>query len=135
MIEINEQNFPGKVGDFVWFCHHEIILEILTEPMCERARYIAEYKPGNEVETRLRYFQAVKYTERLPQKVIKALVEHHKALAEYRKARTEHHKARTECDKARTECASEIEALMREELGPDVPWNGKSLVFPKEPQT
>ncbi len=58
------------VGRFAWHCHHDMLLEILTEPYEVRVDYIERGKSQREVPTRLRLFKLVK--GKLPNAVIVA---------------------------------------------------------------
>src|SRR2546429_163788 len=55
---------------FVWHCHHDVLLEPLTQSITERRKYIKNTKPKNEVELRLKLFKPVK--GKLPKEVIEA---------------------------------------------------------------
>jgi len=53
--------FKGaKVGDLVWFCHHEIPIEILTEPPKNRIKFILSNKAQAEQAIRLHWFRPCK---------------------------------------------------------------------------
>src|SRR3990167_2405216 len=55
---------------FVWHCHHDILLEPLTELFSVRVQYIKEEKLEDEQPLRLRLFRKVK--GKLPQEIIEA---------------------------------------------------------------
>lgn len=57
-----------NAGEIVWMwaIHHSVRVEILTERLSERIRYIREEKPPQERETRLRWLQPVKNVRALP---------------------------------------------------------------------
>ena len=48
------------VGTWVWWCHHGLILEQLTEPGRNRVDYIYSNKPESEQAVRLAAFRPVK---------------------------------------------------------------------------
>ena len=49
----------AKNLDIWWHVHHEVLWELLTEPIANRINYIKENKPKDEVETRLRLLKPV----------------------------------------------------------------------------
>lgn len=132
-----------------WHIHHHILLE--TSPdIEERIQYIKEYKPSEEMETRLRLLKPVR--GKLPQSFLKAWkecgradeevdrvreesrraeeeVDRARLRKEYRGAWDEYYKAREEYVKAQEESKPEIEALHAEECK-DCPWDGKTI-FPE----
>jgi len=87
-----------QVGDLVWLCHHEVLMERLYEPAENRINYILSSKSTGEQALRLRCFRPVD-VERL-----QADAERRKADAECRKAYAEYRKANAECRKANAEC-------------------------------
>jgi len=58
------------VGKLYWHIHHDQLLEMNTEPIARRRKYIREQKTPEEIETRLRCLQPVKGT--LPVEVVGA---------------------------------------------------------------
>ena len=127
------KRFEGvEVGAFVWCCHHEIELEVLTEPPEKRIDYIMHENSSIERARRLYEFRPV--LGKLPAELGKARVEWNNASAEWDKAYDEWNKARAEWDKARAELAKaydeyhvEIHALHVAEV-PDTAWNGTSIL-------
>jgi len=114
------------VGAFVLHCHHNSLLEVLTEPAENRINYILCDKPEVEQALRLRLFRPVSPEHTGPEldkayaewdkayaeldkaraewdKACKAYAEWGKAGAEWDKARAELDKARAEWDKAYAE--------------------------------
>ncbi len=47
-----------RKSGFAWHCHHDVLMEYVVD-YDERAKYIQENKPKNELELRLRLFQMV----------------------------------------------------------------------------
>ena len=113
------KNVPS--GVMCWHIHHTRLLELSTEPLKKRAKYILEEKPEDERKLRLQLMRPVLHPEKFPKQLIKASAELGKAYAEV-------DKARAEWDKARAEWNKEIEALHREEC-PNCPWDG-GTIFP-----
>jgi len=52
--------FPAT---WAWMCHHEILVEPLTEYFMYRVNYITRHKPLNEQAVRFRNFRPVKNVE------------------------------------------------------------------------
>ncbi len=104
---------------WAWCCHHDMRLELLTEPAENRIQYILENKLMVEQITRLNNFRPV--LSKLP-------AELDKARAEWDKARAELDKASAELVKARAEFlnSSQCERAHRKDV-PDHTWNGKSI--------
>ena len=106
------KRFEGvEVGAFVWCCHHEIELEVLTEPPEKRIDYIMHENSSIERARRLYEFRPV--LGKLPAELGKARVEWDKACDEWNKAYDEYH--------------VEIHALHVAEV-PDTAWNGTSIL-------
>ena len=63
-------NLEGKCA---WHVHHELLWEVLTEPIENRAAYIRAYKPKHEQATRLRLLKPI--TGPMPDKITKAAME------------------------------------------------------------
>jgi len=59
-----------SVGKLYWHIHHDKLLEMATEPIARRIKYIREQKAVEEIGARLRYLKPVKGT--LPGEVIEA---------------------------------------------------------------
>jgi len=96
------KRFEGvEVGAFVWCCHHEIELEVLTEPPEKRIDYIMHENSSIERARRLYEFRPV--LGKLPAELGKARVEWGKAYAEWDKAYDEWDNAYAELGKARVE--------------------------------
>jgi len=93
------KRFEGvEVGAFVWCCHHEIELEVLTEPPEKRIDYIMHENSSIERARRLYEFRPV--LGKLPAELGKARVEWGKAYAEWGKACAEWDNASAELGKA-----------------------------------
>jgi len=106
------KRFEGvEVGAFVWCCHHEIELEVLTEPPEKRIDYIMHENSSIERARRLYEFRPV--LGKLPAELGKARVEWNNASAEWDKAYAKYH--------------VEIHALHVAEV-PDTAWNGTSIL-------
>ena len=120
---------------FAWHCHHEVLVEPLTEPFSVRVKYIKENKPEHEQEIRLRLFKKVK--GKLPSAVVKAWVAYDKAWVAYDKASAAYDKAGAAYVKAR---AAFVKALadnmpaileLHAKECPNCPWDGKTI-FPNQ---
>lgn len=59
-----------SVGKLYWHIHHDQLLEMVTESIARRRKYIRENKVVDEIRTRLRYLKPVKGI--LPGEVIEA---------------------------------------------------------------
>ena len=84
-------------GVMCWHIHHDVLLEISTESLAERAAFIREHKPPEEVARRLRAMRPVVGV--LPEPVVdaaRAYTAAWKAHAEAVKAYTEARKARAD---------------------------------------
>ena len=97
----------AKPGDFVWCCHHELIVETLTEPPESRSAYIDRYKPEREQSVRHAAFRRVLHPERLPAPVLAAM--------EKFDAASEKHTAAGEKYIAMENCTTELVAQFRSE--------------------
>ncbi len=53
------KNITDDYIDFWWHLHHEILYELLTEPLRARINYIKKEKPENEIELRLKLIKPV----------------------------------------------------------------------------
>jgi len=120
---------------FYWHIHHDILVELATEPIESRIAFIKAHKPKNEQALRLRLLKPVKGA--LPQAVVKAGAELDKSDAEYRKsdagcrkAYAAYCKSYAEWGKALIANMPAIEALHAKEC-PNCPWDGKTI-FPKQ---
>lgn len=106
-----------------WWCiHHDVKLEILSEPVENRVRAIRETKAPHERETRLRAMRPL--IGPLPAKLTEAYAAYQQAYEAWAKADAALAKA----------CAAhqpEIDALFAIECA-DVPWGPGGLVFPEE---
>ena len=69
------------VGKLYWHIHHDQLLEMATEPIARRRRFIRVVKLSGEVKTRLRCLKPVKGT--LPSEVVGAF-RFHANIMEYR---------------------------------------------------
>ena len=82
----------GK-GVWMWHIHHTRLLELSSEPLLVRAKYIRENKPEEEINLRLRMMRPVKNPDRIPEKVKEAGKAHDEALKAYDEALKAHNKA------------------------------------------
>ncbi|SRR5487761_255445 len=123
-----------KVGDLILHCHHEVLCEVLTEPVENRIDYILQSKRDN-VALRLRLMGPPIIDEhvRADAECSKAYAELSKADAERSKADAEWSKADAECSKADAE-RSKADAEWSKayephyaRLYPDSPWNGETI--------
>jgi len=134
--------FKGaKVGDLVWFCHHEIPIEVLTEPPENRIKFILFYKSEMEQAIRLHWFRPCKID--LPpeldaarskltaaQSNLDAASSNLNTTSTRGAAYSEWKSACIKLNAARSEYADEISALVKLHL-PGCPWDGHTL-FPEE---
>ena len=66
-------------GVWCWHIHHTRLLELSTEPLKKRAKYILEEKPEDERKLRLQLMRPVLHPEKFPKQLIKAYAELGKA--------------------------------------------------------
>jgi len=141
---------------FAWHVHHLVLVELLTEPIEDRIKYIKTVKASTETQEqialRLRLLRPVKgmlpidYDEArdASDKARKVYDEAREACDEARKAsdkarkalgeaRKVYDEAREACDEAEktykgigVACKTEIEALHKIEC-PDCPWDGETI--------
>ena len=123
-----------------WHIHHDTLLEWNTEPLLEREKYIREFKPKSEHETRLRLMRPV--AGELPKTVVAAGEKYFAARKKCDAAGEKYSAARKKCDAAGEKYSAswkkcdaalkarkaEIEALHAKEC-PNCPWNGRTI-FP-----
>ena len=116
---------------FVWHCHHDILLEPLIESFGARVKYIKNYKPKEGQKLRLRLFKKVK--GKLPPLTAerqRAFAEWQRAFAEWQMAIAGWQRAITKWRMAFAEwCkkyAKEINKLHKKEC-PNCPWTGKTI--------
>ena len=108
----------AKIGDLVWFCHHEMAIELLIELPEIRIQYILFYKSEKEQAIRLHWFRPCEI--KLPPWL-------DAAYSKWAAARSKWDAARSKWDAARAEHAEEINALVKLHL-PGCPWNGSTLL-------
>ena len=141
---------------FAWHVHHNVLIELLTEPIENRIKYIKKFKPKNEIELRLKLLKVVR--GKLPkefdeawQKDVEIWKEYDEARQKYDEAWQKYDSAGQEYDEARQKCdeawqkyykawqeylevykkyESQILALHEKEC-PNCSWNGKTI-FSKE---
>ena len=99
---------------FAWHVHHNVLIELLTEPIENRIKYIKKFKPKNEIELRLKLLKVVK--GELPKEFVEAWHEYVEARQEYVEVYKKYE--------------SQILALHEKEC-PNCSWNGKTI-FSKE---
>ena len=134
---------------FAWHVHHNVLIELLTEPIENRIKYIKKFKPKNEIELRLKLLKVVKgelpkefveawqkyyetwqeYVE-VWQKYDKAKQKYDEIWQEYDEARQKHNEAWHEYIEVCKKYESQILALHEKEC-PNCSWNGKTI-FSKE---
>ena len=130
-----------KVGDLILHCHHDVLCEVLTEPVENRIDYILQSKRDN-VALRLRlmgppimdelvradaeWSKACAEWSKAYVEWSKAYVEWSKADAEWSKADVEWSKAYVEWSKAYVEWSKAYEPHYAR-LYPDSPWNGETI--------
>ena len=134
---------------FAWHVHHNVLIELLTEPIENRIKYIKKFKPKNEVKLRLKLLKVVKgelpkefveawqkyyetwqeYVE-VWQKYDKAKQKYDEIWQEYDEARQKHNEAWHKYIEVCKKYESQILALHEKEC-PNCSWNGKTI-FSKE---
>ena len=98
---------PKPKYTYYWHIHHDILCEG-TYDINERIAYIKEYKPKNEIRTRLRLMTPVQHPEKLIMRIQKAAAVYAKAaaradtiaLATYIKAYEAYQNTSTDADKS-----------------------------------
>ena len=120
---------------FAWHVHHNVLIELLTEPIENRIKYIKKFKPKNEIKLRLKLLKVVK--GELPKEFVEAWQKCDETWQEYVEARQKYdeawqkyYKAWQGCVEAYKKYESQILALHEKEC-PNCPWNGKTI-FSKE---
>ena len=86
--------------ELYWLLHHGVLLEITTEPVANRIKYIKQSKAKNQVKTRLRWLRKVKRPDLLPKAVFRTYADWQKADADWHKASADWHKAYADRQKA-----------------------------------
>ena len=99
---------------FAWHVHHNVLIELLTEPIENRIKYIKKFKPKNEIELRLKLLKVVK--GELPKEFVEAGQKYYETWQKYVEVYKKYE--------------SQILALHEKEC-PNCPWNGKTI-FSKE---
>ena len=131
---------------FYWHVHHDILLEWCYD-YGERVKFIKNYKPKNEIKTRLKLLKPVK--GKLPQELVEAGQKcdeawlkykeagqkyneagqkYEEAQQKYNEAWLEYYEARQKYNEALAKNKKKIEALHKKECGCKE-WNGKRIVF------
>ena len=77
---------------FAWYVHHNVLIELLTEPIENRIKYIKKFKPKNEIELRLKLLKIVK--GELPKEFVEAWQKYDEARQKYDEARQKYDEAR-----------------------------------------
>ena len=133
-----------------WHCHHEILIEPLTDPAENRIRFILSSKGEHEQALRLHLFRP--FRGPIPAKLNKAHADRQKADADWQKADADRQKAdadRQKADadwqkadadwkkadadwkKADADWKKADADLFHEKQCKNCPWDGKTI-FPKE---
>ena len=127
---------------FYWHVHHHILIEYCYDYE-ERATFIKNYKPKDEIETRLRLFKPVK--GKLPKDLIKIGRKCDKARLKwdeaerkldeadrkYDEAKRKYYEAVRKYDEILKKHKPFLEKLHKKECGCKE-WNGEELVFKEE---
>ena len=95
-----------KKAVLAWHVHHEVLCEVLTEPLEVRAKYIRKDKPKEEQSVRLRLLKVVRGP--LPSGLRKIMAESAKLRAESAKLRDAGAKLWAEGDKLWAETILEV---------------------------
>ena len=128
-----------SIGKLYWHIHHDKLLEVATEPIARRKRFIRAAKLSGEVKTRLRCLKPVKGT--LPDEIIEAFEVQAAAESRFHKASTgpefclwvgsklyvDYYTANKDLKDTLQKYELEINRLHDEECS--CPWNGTTL-FP-----
>ena len=102
------------ISGMYFHCHHDVLCEWVYDYQ-ERVDYIKNYKPKNEIETRLRLFKKVK--GKLPEEFVEAEKKYVEAWKKYDEARKKFIEAEKKRVEARKKYAPEIEKLHKKECG------------------
>ena len=86
---------------FYWHVHHDILLEWCYD-YGERVKFIKNYKPKNEIKTRLKLLKPVK--GKLPQELVEAGQKYEEAQQKYNEAGQKYNEARQKYNEARQKC-------------------------------
>ena len=121
-----------KTKGMFWHVHDDELVEYCYNYK-ERADYIKNKKPKNEIGIRLRLFSPVK--GKLPVKFVKALEAYNRAGEAYEKAweaydraLEAYNRAGEACEKAREACKDKINTLHEKEC-PNCSWDGNEIGF------
>jgi hypothetical protein len=116
-----------KYYKFYWHIHHDILVELLTEPLENRVKYIKENKPKNEVGLRLKLLKPVK--GKLPNEVIKTTKACDKAWKAYNKAWKACVKTGKACVKTTKACDKAWKAYNKAEKAYNKAWEAYQKVL------
>ena len=111
---------------FAWHVHHNVLIELLTEPIENRIKYIKKFKPKNDnglIELRLKLLKVVK--GELPKEFVEARQKYDEDEAWQKCVETWQ-----EYVEVYKKDEPQILALHEKEC-PNCPWNGKAI-FSKE---
>jgi hypothetical protein len=119
-------------GVICWLLHHQTLIEVTTEPMAGRIRFVKESKSSEEIPIRLKWMRPV--WGKLPVSVVDAgrrLVAVQKSLDKNWTPRASNslRAASMAWSRAVKRCQKSIEKLHALEC-PGCPWNGETL-FPR----
>jgi hypothetical protein len=95
-----------KVGAFAWHCHHEQLIELLSELAENRIAFILRSKSQHEQALRLRLFRPFK--GKIPLKLKKAKADCQKAYADWEKAIMDWQKAKADWEKVKVDSRKAI---------------------------
>jgi len=105
---------------FAFHVHHDRLVEFCTDYK-ERAAYIRENKPADEIELRLRLLKLIPLN-RLPLPLDEALKAYFEALKACDEARKAYGEARKACDEARKACDEALKAYFEALKACDEAW-------------
>ena len=113
---------------FYWHVHHDKLIEWCYDYK-ERADYIKEDKPKNEIKTRLRLFKKVK--GKLPKEFVEAVNKCVEAVNKCDEAWKKYDEAWKKYDEAWKKYKLQLEKLHKKECGCRE-WNGEELCLMQE---
>ena len=119
---------------FYWHVHHEILMEILTDPIKDRINFINNFKPTEEVGIRLRLLKLVR--GKLPREVVKTGRAYLKAKKAFRRRIPYGGGNALVCNSVWHKYYKAIRAnhlaisTLHDHECPDCPWDG-TTIFPK----
>ena len=122
--KIKGTKFKGEVGEPWKLLHHEVLLELTTEPVVNRVEYVLLRKPLEEIEVRLAEMEP--WIWEMPEGLAEAGDAYYNALDAYNKASDAYNKASDAYCKASDAASSELNKIVKRER-PNSKWNGNKI--------